>query len=167
MPHVKTRLADLFSPRNSTSEGKGHQPHQAKIAAGSGKLLGRGLGESLQKLNYLPEASSDYIAAIYAEETGFIGVLALIALYIMFSYAGFVVASQATDLGAFFFASILTFLISLQAFLNLGIVSGLLPSKGMTLPFFSQGGTSLMVNMAILFILLDISRKSKQAFHEI
>ncbi len=165
MPHVKNRLEIYFHPELDL-KGKGHQPHQAKIAAGSGKLLGRGLGESLQKLNYLPEARSDYIAAIYAEETGFIGVLALIALYLIFSYAGFVVAIRTVDPAAFLFAAILTFLISLQAFLNLGIVSGLLPSKGMTLPFFSQGGTSLMVNIAILFILLDISRKSKREIYE-
>lgn len=161
MPHVHKRLQVYFHPELDL-RGKGHQPHQAKIAAGSGQLFGRGLGESLQKLNYLPEARSDYIAAIYAEETGFIGILVLIALYVAFSYAGFVVALQSSDRAAFYLASILTFLISIQAFLNLGIVSGLLPSKGMTLPFFSQGGTSLMVNIIILFILLDISRKSKQ-----
>lgn len=161
MPHARSRIEIYFHPELDL-RGKGHQPHQSKIAAGSGKLLGRGFGESLQKLNYLPEARSDYIAAIYAEETGFVGILALIALYMTFSYAGFAIAIRSHDRAAFFLCAILTFLISIQAFLNLGIVSGLLPSKGMTLPFFSQGGTSLMVNIAILFILLDISRKSKE-----
>lgn len=165
MPHVRNRFEVYFHPELDL-RGKGHQPHQAKIAAGSGQLFGRGLGESLQKLNYLPEARSDYIAAIYAEEMGFIGILALIALYVIFSYAGFLVSIRSTDPGAFFFSAILTFLISIQAFLNLGIVSGLLPSKGMTLPFFSQGGTSLMVNVMILFILLDISRKTKRVSYE-
>lgn len=164
MPHVRGRLEIYIHPELDL-RGKGHQPHQAKIAAGSGQLFGRGLGESLQKLNYLPEARSDYIAAIYAEETGFVGILVLIVLYMMLTYAGFAIAIQTTDQGAFLLASVLTFLISIQAFLNLGIVSGLLPSKGMTLPFFSQGGTSLMVNMAILFILLDISRKAKRIIH--
>ena len=79
-----------------------------------------------------------------------------------FSFAGFLVAIRAREPQGFFLASILTFLISIQAFLNLGVVSGLLPSKGMTLPFFSQGGTSLIVNFIALFILLDIARKSKQ-----
>jgi cell division protein FtsW len=165
MPHARSRIEVYLHPELDL-RGKGHQPRQAKIAAGSGKLFGRGIGESLQKLNYLPEARSDYIAAIYAEETGFIGVLALIALYMTFSYAGFAIAFRARDTAAFLLAVILTFLISIQAFLNLGIVSGLLPSKGMTLPFFSQGGTSLMVNIAILFILLDISRKSKEILYE-
>ncbi|MBX7067294.1 MAG: putative lipid II flippase FtsW [Parachlamydiales bacterium] len=158
MPHVHSRLEVYLHPELDL-RGKGHQPHQAKIAAGSGKLFGRGIGESLQKLNYLPEARSDYIAAIYAEETGFLGIIALIALYIGMASAGFIIAIRAKECEAFMFAAILTFLISIQAFLNLGIVSGLLPSKGMTLPFFSQGGSSLMVNVICLFILLDISRK--------
>ncbi len=161
MPHVRSRIQVYLHPEFDL-RGKGHQPHQAKIAAGSGQLLGRGLGESLQKLNYLPEARNDYIAAIYAEETGFVGVVVLIALYVLVTCAGFAIALSARDMGGFLLASTLTFLISLQAFLNLGIVSGLLPSKGMTLPFFSQGGTSLMVNMAALFVLLDIGRKSKR-----
>ncbi len=165
MPHVRSRIQVYLHPEFDL-RGKGHQPHQAKIAAGSGQLFGRGLGESLQKLNYLPEARNDYIAAIYAEETGFIGVVVLIALYVLVTYAGFAIALSARDTGGFLLASTLTFLISLQAFLNLGIVSGLLPSKGMTLPFFSQGGTSLMVNMAALFVLLDIARKSKRVEYD-
>lgn len=160
MPHVKGRIQIYLHPELDL-KGKGHQPHQAKIAAGSGGLFGRGIGESLQKLNYLPEARNDYIAAIYAEETGFVGILGIIGLYMIFSFAGFLVAIRARDPGGFLLASALTFLISIQAFLNLGVVSGLLPSKGMTLPFFSAGGTSLIVNIAALFILLDIARKPK------
>jgi len=159
MPHVPDRIRIYLHPELDL-RGKGHQPHQAKIAAGAGGFFGRGLGESLQKRNYLPEARSDYIAAIYAEETGFVGMLVLVGLYSVFAYAGFSIALSAPNAQAFLFAATLTFLISLQAFLNLGIVSGLLPSKGMTLPFFSQGGTSLIVNLSIIFLLLDISRKS-------
>lgn len=160
MPYVRNRIEIYLHPELDL-KGKGHQPHQAKIAAGSGQLLGRGFGESLQKLNYLPEARSDYIAAIFAEETGFLGVLGLIAMYVVLTFSGIAIAMQARDKAGFLFASILTFSISLQAFLNLGIVSGLLPSKGTTLPFFSQGGSSLIANIAALFILLDIARKSK------
>ncbi len=160
-PYVHNRISVYLHPELDL-KGKGHQPHQAKIAAGSGQLFGRGLGESLQKLNYLPEARNDYIAAIYAEETGFIGILALIGLYMLFAYMGFFVAMRAPDQAGFLLASILTFLISIQAFLNLGIVSGLLPSKGMTLPFFSQGGSSLIANTIALFILLDIARKENR-----
>ena len=159
-PHVPDRIRVYLHPELDL-KGKGHQPHQAKIAAGSGQLFGRGFGESMQKLNYLPEARSDYIAAIYAEEFGFIGILVLIALYLSFAYAGYLTAIRQTTQEAFLLASFLTFLIEIQAFLNLGIVSGLLPSKGMTLPFFSQGGSSLIMNLVALFILLDIARKEK------
>jgi cell division protein FtsW len=162
MPHVPDRIRIYLHPELDL-RGKGHQPYQAKIAAGSGQLLGRGLGESLQKLNYLPEARSDYIAAIYAEECGFVGIVGMIALYLTFAYAGFFVASRAPDRAGFLIASFLTFLIAFQAFLNLGVVSGLLPSKGMTLPFFSQGGSSLIMNIVALFLLLDISRTTKKS----
>lgn len=160
MPHVPNRIQIYLHPELDL-KGKGHQPYQAKIAAGSGQWTGRGLGESLQKLNYLPEARSDYIAAIYAEECGFIGILGLIALYMVITCSGFLIAMRASTREAFLLASILTFLISIQAFLNLGIVSGLLPSKGMTLPFFSQGGSSLIMNMIAFFLLLDIRRRAK------
>lgn len=161
MPHARDRIRIYLNPELDL-RGKGHQPHQAKIAAGSGGLLGRGLGESIQKLNYLPEARSDYIAAIYAEEIGFLGMVGLIVLYAIFGFTGFSIAFKAREKGPFLLASILTFLISIQVFLNLGIVSGLLPSKGMTLPFFSQGGTSLMINLVVVFLLLDISRRQEE-----
>ena len=163
MPHVHDRIRVYLHPEVDIL-GKGHQPHQAKIAAGSGQLFGLGIGESLQKLNYLPEARSDYIAAIFAEECGFVGILGLVALYMSLAYAGFLIALRAPNRGAFLIATILTFLIAIQAFLNLGIVSGLLPSKGMTLPFFSQGGSSLIMNIAALFVLLDIARQPKRAW---
>jgi cell division protein FtsW len=158
MPHVRSRIEVYLHPETDL-KGKGHQPHQALIAAGSGRLLGRGLGESLQKLNYLPEARSDYIAAIFAEEFGFLGMLVLIILYMTITAAGFSIAFKASSMAGFYLAAILTFLIALQAFVNLGVVSGLLPSKGMTLPFFSQGGSSLVVNIGSLALLLDIGRR--------
>lgn len=164
MPYVRSRIEVYLHPELDL-KGKGHQPHQAKIAAGSGKLWGRGLGESLQKLNYLPEARSDYIAAIYAEETGFFGMLVLIVSYAVFTFSGIAIAFRAKDPPGFFLAASLTFLVAIQAFLNLGIVSGLLPSKGTTLPFFSQGGSSLLMNIVILFLLLDIARQSKRLSH--
>jgi len=161
MPHVKDRIRIYMHPELDLL-GKGHQPYQAKIAVGSGKVLGRGWGESLQKLDYLPEARSDYIAAIYAEEVGFVGIAILIALYMCITYAGFSIAIKAKDKKGFYLASILTFLISFQAFLNLGVVSGFLPSKGVTLPFFSQGGTSLIVNIIAIFMLLSVAKKTKE-----
>lgn len=156
MPHVKERIRVYLHPETDLL-GKGHQPYQAKIAAGSGKLFGRGVGESLQKLNYLPEARSDYIAAIYAEEFGFVGILFLVLLYLSIAFSGFYIALKGEKKGDFYIGAIMTFLISFQAFLNLGVVSGLLPSKGTNLPFFSQGGSSLLANCIALAMIMSTS----------
>jgi len=155
LPYVSARLKVYLHPELDL-KGKGHQPYQAKIAAGSGEIFGRGPGNSLQKLSYLPEAQNDYIAAIYAEEFGFLGMAGLIFLYMLIGYMGFHIAHTTTDRGGFYLATITTFLICFQAFMNLGVVSGLLPSTGLNLPFFSQGGTSLMANMMGLGLLLNI-----------
>lgn len=156
LPYVTARINVYLHPELDL-KGKGHQPYQAKIAAGSGQLLGKGPGNSLQKLSYLPEAQNDYIAAIYAEEFGFIGMLVLIALYMLVAYLGFYIACHATDQAAFCYAGAITFLISFQAFLNLGVVSGLLPSTGLNLPLFSQGGTSLIANIMGIGLLLALA----------
>jgi cell division protein FtsW len=160
LPYVRGRIQVYLHPELDI-KGKGHQPYQAKIAAGSGSLFGRGPGASLQKLTYLPEAQNDYIAAIYAEEFGFIGILLLIILYMLFVYGGFSIAMRSENQAGVYLAATITFLISLQAFLNLGVVSGLLPSKGVNLPFFSQGGTSLMTNILALAVLLNIGKEKQ------
>jgi len=157
MKHVTERIQVYLHPEMDIL-GKGHQPYQAKVATGSGGIFGRGLGESLQKLNYLPEARSDYIAAIYAEEFGFVGVMLLIILYMIIGYLGFKIATEAKDRQGFYLASILTFIICFQAFLNLGVVSGLLPSKGTNLPFFSHGGSSLIANMVMLACIVNVGK---------
>ncbi|KAF3361490.1 Lipid II flippase FtsW [Chlamydiales bacterium STE3] len=158
LPYVTARINVYLHPELDL-RGKGHQPYQAKIAAGSGQMFGKGPGNSLQKLSYLPEAQNDYIAAIYAEEFGFAGMTILIVLYMLLTFLGFSIAYRARDLESFFLASSITFLIAFQAFLNLGVVSGLLPSTGLNLPFFSQGGTSLMANLGGLSMLLSIAVK--------
>lgn len=161
MKHVPDRIRIYLHPELDIL-GKGHQPYQAKLAAGSGGMYGKGFGASIQKFNYLPEAKSDYIAAIYAEEFGFIGMLFLILLYMVIALIGFYIALHARDMEGFYLASVITFTICFQAFLNLGVVSTLLPSKGTNLPFFSQGGSSLFANALALSLLLDIHRKSEQ-----
>lgn len=158
LPYVSARLKVYLNPELDI-RGKGHQPHQAKIAAGSGQLFGKGPGNSWQKLSYLPEAQNDYIAAIFAEEFGFSGVFLLICLYASFALVGFSIAYQAEDLQGASLACVVTFLISFQAFLNLGVVSGMLPSTGLNLPFFSQGGSSLIANMMGIGILQSIPQK--------
>ena len=156
LSYVSARMKVYLNPELDL-KGKGHQPYQAKIAAGSGRWLGRGPGNSLQKLSYLPEAQNDYIAAIYAEEFGFLGMVLLITLYLLVACLGFFIANNCQSLEGFYFAGAITFLISFQAFLNLGVVSGLLPSTGLNLPWFSQGGSSLMANIFGLGILINVS----------
>lgn len=145
-PYVQARLRVYLHPE-SDRLGRGHQPYQAKVAAGSGGLLGKGAGQSWQKLSYLPEAQNDYIAAIFAEEYGFIGISSLIALYALFTLFGIGCALTAEESEELALAGSYSLLIGLQAFINLAIVSGLLPTTGMNLPFFSQGGTSLVINL--------------------
>ncbi len=158
LSYVVNRIQTYLHPELDL-RGIGHQPYQSKIAIGSGGVFGRGLGESLQKLDYLPEARSDYIAAIFGEEFGFFGIVFLILLFMLIGYFGFTIAAESTDIRAFYTAAIFTYLICIQAFLNLGVVSGVLPSKGANLPFFSQGGSSLLVNFIAVGIILNIGQK--------
>ncbi len=152
LPYVQGRIRVYLNPELDIL-GKGHQPYQAKIASGSGKLIGKGPGKSWQKLSYLPEAQNDYIGAIFAEEFGFMGMFSLIFLYAFLCYLGLHIASRAKDLSGFYLAASITFLIGFQAFMNLGVVSGLLPSTGLNLPLFSQGGSSLIANLMGIGIL--------------
>jgi cell division protein FtsW len=158
LPYVASRIHVYLHPELDLL-GKGHQPYQAKIASGSGQLFGRGPGNSLQKLSYLPEAQNDYIAAIYAEEFGFVGMTILILLYMVVAYVGFSTAYKCPDRSGYYLAATITFLICFQVFMNLGVVSGILPSTGLNLPFFSQGGTSLMTNTVGIGMVLDIGRQ--------
>lgn len=159
-PYVAARLRVYLHPELDL-QGKGHQPYQAKIAAGSGQLWGRGPGNSLQKLSYLPEAQNDYIAAIFAEEFGFFGMGALIFLYVLLSFAAFAIIYQSADAAGLLVGGVIAFLFAFQAFMNLGVVSGLLPSTGLNLPLFSQGGTSLIVNMMGIALLLQIDSRQR------
>ncbi|MCB1113890.1 MAG: cell division protein FtsW [Chlamydiia bacterium] len=161
LPYVTRRLQVYLHPELDL-RGKGHQPYQAKIAAGSGGLFGKGAAKSLQKLSYLPEAQNDYIAAIWAEEFGFAGVLALILLYLTLLLSGFKIAFLSPVQEGAVIALLIVFLISFQAFLNMGVVSGLLPSTGLNLPLFSQGGTSLMANFSEIALLLSIGENQWQ-----
>lgn len=160
LPYVAGRLTSYLHPELDL-RGKGHQPHQAKIAVGSGGVFGRGPGNSLQKLSYLPEAQNDYIGAIFAEEFGFVGIVTLISLYVAVACAGFSIGVRATHLEGVYLAGAITFLICFQAFLNLGVVSGMLPSTGLNLPFLSQGGSSLMANLMGIGLLLSIDKQEE------
>lgn len=137
-------------------EGAGFQMVQSFLAFGNGGIYGVGLGESKQKLFYLPEAHTDFILSVIGEELGLIGVGVVIALYIIFLVCGLRVALKAKDLHAKHLALGLTLMVVLQAAVNMAVVLGLLPPKGLTLPFISYGGTSLVINMAAVGVLLNI-----------
>ena len=160
MPHVTARITSYVNPESDIL-GKGHQAYQSKIAAGCGAFSGRGLGQSIQKYHYLPEARSDYIAAIFAEEFGFLGIILLVSLYSLIAVMSFFIAFNTNDIYAHYLAVTYTFMISFGAFLNLGIVSGMLPSKGTNLPFFSLGGSSFLSNLLMVSMILSIHKKTE------
>ncbi len=137
-------------------EGKGFQVIQSFLAFGGGGVTGVGLGEGRQKLFFLPEAHTDYILSVIGEELGLIGVWTVIAFYAAFLYCGLKIALKAKDLHAKYLAIGLTFMVVLQAVVNMAVVMGMLPPKGLTLPLISYGGTSLVVNMTAVGILLNI-----------
>lgn len=141
----------------------GFQILQSWTAFGLGGLLGKGLGEGQQKLFYLPEAHTDFIFSVVGEELGFIGVLVVTAMFLVFCLRGIRVAEQAPDDYGRHLAFGLTFLISLGAFINMGVVLGLLPTKGLALPLLSYGGTSLLTTLFAVGVLLNISRQSGEA----
>ena len=140
----------------------GYQLKQSLLAIGSGGLLGMGPGQSRAKLFYLPDAHTDFILSIFSEELGFIGILLILALFSLLVYRGIRVALRAPDAFGSYLALGLTLLIGLQACINMGVVSGLLPTKGLSLPFLSYGGSSLLVNLLSVGILLNISSQIKQ-----
>jgi cell division protein FtsW len=134
-----------------------YQPFQSVMSFGSGQLAGLGLGKGLQVL-YLPESHTDFIAAIIGEELGFIGIVCLVGAYLLIVARGVRAALQAEDDYGSHIAFGISVLFGLQALLNLGVAMAILPTKGLTLPFVSYGGSSLLVNAAAMGILLSISR---------
>ena len=155
-PYRRVRLLSFLDPW-SDAEGAGFQTVQAMIALGSGGLFGVGLGESVQKANYLPEASTDMIFAIVGEELGLVGAAAVIAAFAVFGYAGFNVALRTADPFKKCLAAGLTALLCGQAAVNLCAVLGLAPLTGIPLPFVSYGGSSLVVALASVGLLLNIA----------
>ena len=153
--YMMKRITIYLDPWQDPS-GACFQMVQSFLAFGSGGLTGVGLGESKQKLFYLPEAHTDFILSVIGEELGLIGVGAVIALYIIFLFCGTRIAFRAKDLHGSYLALGLTFMVVLQAAINMGVVLGVIPPKGLTLPFISYGGTSLIINMTAVGILLNI-----------
>jgi cell division protein FtsW len=155
-PYRRERLLAFLDPW-SDSEGAGFQTVQALIALGSGGFFGVGLGESVQKINFLPESTTDMIVAIVGEELGLVGVTAVVIAFAVFAYAGLTVAGRTKDPFAKLAAAGLTTLVAGQALVNLAAVLGLAPLTGIPLPFVSYGGSSLIVGLAAVGILLNIA----------
>lgn len=141
----------------------GYQLVESQIGFGAGGILGRGIGEGRQKLLFLPDAHNDFISSIVGEELGLVGVLALLAAFGLLLARGYGIARRCRDTFGSFLAFGLTTLIGLQAFVNVGVALGALPTKGLALPFVSYGGSSLLVHMAAAGILLNISRSAGPA----
>jgi cell division protein FtsW len=134
----------------------GFQIIQSFLAFGAGKVFGVGLGEGKQKLFYLPEVHTDFIFSIIGEELGLVGVTIIIGLFVLLVIRGFQASFRAPDPFGIYLSLGITVLIAIQTLLNMGVVLGLLPTKGSTLPFISYGGTSLMVNLMAVGILLNV-----------
>lgn len=155
-PYQRARLLAFLHPVEN-SQGSGYQGMQSLIGLGSGGVVGRGLGQGVQKIHYLPEAHTDMIASVVGEELGLIGISLLIACYLAFAWAGLRIALACHDPFGKAVAAALTTLICGQAAINLAAVFGLLPLTGITLPFVSYGGSSLVVSLMTVGILLNIA----------
>lgn len=151
------RIMAWFHPFKYAKD-EGYQTVQSLYALGSGGLFGMGLGLSRQKFFYLPEQHTDFIFAILGEELGFLGVSLVIALFILFAWRGFRIAVKAPDSFGTLLAAGLTVAIAFQAAINIGVVCGALPVTGITLPFISYGGSSLLFTMSEVGLLLNISK---------
>jgi len=156
-PYQQARLTSFLNPWASKSSA-GFQAVQGQIALGSGGLLGVGLGKSVQKIYYLPEAQTDFILAVIGEELGVLGILGVVCLYGMIAYAGLRTARRAAGRYAKLLATGLTSLILCQGILNIFVVLGLAPLTGVPLPFISYAPTNLCVMLASVGVLLNISR---------
>lgn len=156
-PYRVARFLSFMDPEKDI-RGKGWQLHQSLVTIGSGGVTGLGLGEGPQKYLFLSEAHTDFIFAGICEELGMVGAMIVVALYAFFIIQGLRVATRVPDMYGSLLAAGVTSMIGIQAFINMMVVTGLLPTKGLTLPLISYGGSSLLINMIGIGILLNVSR---------
>ncbi|HYL80472.1 MAG TPA: FtsW/RodA/SpoVE family cell cycle protein, partial [Candidatus Acidoferrum sp.] len=157
--HGRMRLLALMDPARVSAKAT-YQLDQSFYALGPGGLLGRGLGDSMQKLFFLPEPHTDFIFAIVGEEIGFVGTILVVLLFGLFLWRGIRTAVRAGDPYRSLLAVGITVLVVGQAALNMAVVSGLLPTTGVPLPFLSFGGSSLVITLFSVGVLLNISRRA-------
>jgi len=156
-PYRLRRITAFMDPW-SDPRGSGFQIIQSWLALGNGGIFGQGIGASRQKLFYLPESHTDFIFAIIGEELGFVGAAAIVALFTVLIWRGLRIGLRAPDPFGGYLALGITVLIATQTLVNLGVVTGLLPTKGLPLPFISFGGSALLVTMVSTGVLLNISQ---------
>jgi len=157
VPYRRMRILAFLNPW-ADPRGSGFQIIQSQVALGSGGIFGVGLGHSQQKLFYLPAAHTDFIFSIIGEELGLIGTAGVIILFILFIKQGLMIVKHAPDKFGYFLAMGLVLLISIKAMVNIGVSCGLLPTKGLPLPFISYGGSSFVFDMVSVGLLMNIAR---------
>lgn len=157
-PYRRRRLLAFINPWHDP-RGASFQIIQSFLAFGSGGIFGVGLGHSQQKFFYLPASHTDFIFSIIGEELGFLGASAIILLFLSFIFAGFVIAFKMMNPFSQLLAVGLVSMIGIQAFINIGVTTGALPTKGLSLPFISYGGSSLGLNMAVVGLLLNLAKQ--------
>lgn len=155
-PYLMNRVMTFIHPANN-AHTTGYQIQQSLIAIGSGGLLGRGFGQSVQKFNYLPEPVGDSIFAVFGEEFGFLGTVLLVMLFVAFAMRGLMIAAEASTQFGSLAVTGLTLLITFSAFMNIGAMLSILPLTGLPLPFISHGGTALMAALASVGIILNVA----------
>jgi cell division protein FtsW len=156
-PYRAQRMMAFLDPW-ADAQGAGYQAIQSMIAVGTGGFFGRGLMGGMQKLYYLPEPHNDFIYAVIAEELGLIGATTVLICFCVIAWRGLRTAARAPDRFGAFLAVGLTAMIAFQALLNISVVIGLAPTKGIPLPFVSAGGSSLLINLLGMAILLNVSQ---------
>ena len=160
-PNRMQRIYAFLSP-GTWADSVAYQANQSLIALGSGGLWGKGLGKGICKYGHLPEDTTDFIFAIIGEELGFVGTAAVIGLFIAFIWLGILVVLRSHDHFGRLLAAGIVFTIAIQAAINIGVVTVVLPTKGIPLPFVSAGGTSMLLSSAAVGVLLNIAKQSNQ-----
>ncbi|MSR42482.1 MAG: putative lipid II flippase FtsW [Pedosphaera sp.] len=155
------RILAFLHPEEHRS-GVGFQAYQAMLALGSGGWFGLGLGNGRQKLGFVPEHHTDFIFSIVGEELGLVATLGVVAAFVAFVICGLYIARRARDNFGLLLGSGITFLIGLQAFINIGVVTSALPNKGLPLPFISYGGSSLLMMLTCVGLLLSVARQAEE-----
>jgi cell division protein FtsW len=159
---MRTRRIFGWLHLEENKEGVGYQAYQAMLGLGAGGLSGLGLGNGRQKLGFLPEHHTDFIFSVIGEELGLLATLLVLVAFAALVICGIYIALKARDSFGTLLSAGISFLIGLQAFINIGVVTSALPNKGLSLPFISYGGSNLLVMMTAVGLLLSVARQARQ-----